>query len=250
MPASQILLRITCAVSAEVRKAWTFPAMLGVLLIGGLAIAALATFGIVQSIRFMDLGRAEDIGDFSISTWPLVALHFGQAVPILLGAWVVGQDAAAGARRTASLAVSSRSMLISAKFAVVVLVTLFAAIVCSLGALAPLLATGDRSGAQIDASRIAWLIFYWILIGLIAAGIAAATNSMVVAVVPLLVWAIGFSDFVVDSVPSFEGVLDQVFKAAYQGGITPSIPQLTGSIAQVLIVIALGAAIFSRRDTN
>jgi hypothetical protein len=233
-----------------VSKLRSFPPVRLALLLGLVAVTAIAAFGVFQTIRFVQMGRADETGGLGVAEWPTLALNFGVVIPILLGAWVFGQDIATGPRRTTFLASSRRVRLALAKYAVVVLVTLAAGIICTAGALAPLLLSGARGeGATIDLARYGWLIGYWVLVGLMAAGIAAATRSMVIAVVPLLAWTVGLADLLVGRFPILAGSIDQVAKADYRGGITPSLTEAIAVAAQVLILTALGAIVFARRDS-
>ncbi|MEB4616199.1 hypothetical protein [Leucobacter sp. M11] len=236
--------------SGEFLKLRSFPAVRRTLLLGLVAVTAIAAFGVFQTIRFVDIGRGDETGGLSVAEWPTVALNFGAVIPILLGAWVFGQDTAQGPRRVAFLATARRVPLALAKLAVVALVTLLAGIVCTAGALAPLLLSGaSGEGATVELTRYGWLIGYWVLIGLMAAGIAAATRNMVLAVVPLLAWTVGLADLLVGRFPVLTASIDQVAKAAYRGGIAPSGPEAIAVAAQVLILTGVGVAVFARRDS-
>lgn len=247
--AASVTLGVLCG---EVRKTRSLPVIARCLILGLLAVSSISAFGVFQTIQFTQRGRVDDVGGLGLADWPLLALHFGQLIPILLGAWVFGQDIGTGPGRTALLAVPSRRLLVLAKFVVVVALTVLAGVICSLGALVPLLATGGQSaeGVTIDMSRVAWLIGYWVSVALISASIAAATRSMALAVVPLVVWAVGISDLLTGMLPFLSGAADQVFKAAYQAGNVPSVGEWVGVVAQVGFAVVFAVVVFLRRDSN
>lgn len=246
---ASVTLDILCG---EMYKTRSIPVIARCLLLGLLAVSSISAFGVLQTIQFTQRGRVDDVGGLGLTDWPLLALHFGQLIPILLGAWVFGQDIGTGPGRTALLAVPSRRLLVLAKFVVVVALTILAGVVCSFGAFVPLLATGGQNaeGVTVDMSRIAWLIGYWVSVALISASIVAATRSMTLAVVPLVVWAIGISDLLTGMLPFLSGAVDQVFKAAYQAGNIPSAGEWAGVIAQVGFAVMLAVVVFLRRDSN
>lgn len=243
--------RVAGAFSGEYWKLRSFPPIQRTMLLGLVVVIAVATFGVVQTMRYTAAGQEDQAGGFGLAAWPMLALHFGQVIPILLGAWVFGQDTATGPRRVTFLASARRLPLAAVKLATVVLVTGLAGLVCTIGALVPLLFSGAGAdgAASVDLSRYGWLIGYWVLIGLVAAGLTAGTRSLLLGVVPLVAWAVGMSDLLVAQLPALEGSLDQVFKAAYQAGVSPSASELAICAAQVIVVLGLGVAAFARRDS-
>lgn len=248
-PHSVLSLR-TAPFAGELLKVYSLPAMRRTLLLGAITVAAVAAFGVFQTIRIIERGRGDEISGLRVADWPMLALHFGLFIPIVLGAWVFGQDSAKGPRQTAFLAVSRRLQLAYAKLATVVLVLVVAGIVCTVAALAPLAFwDASREGAGLDLARHGWLIGYWVLMGLMAASIAAATRSMVLAVVPLLAWVLGLSDLLTARFPILAAAIDQVAKAAYLDGLVPSPSHLIAVAIQVIVLVVAGMAAYARRDS-
>lgn len=235
--------------AGEFQKIRSFPVMKRTLGIGVVAVTAVAAFGVFQTIRFVEMGRGDETGGLSIADWPTLAVNYGIVIPLLLGAWVFGQDCAPGPRRTAFLIAPRRVGLAIAKFAVVAGVTLGAGIVCTGGALLPLLVAGaSGGGVTVELSQYGWLIGYWVLIGLMAAGITAATRSTLLAVLPLLAWTLGLADLLVEQIPALTASIDQVAKAAFREGFVPSVSDLIAVAVQVIVPMLVGTAVFARRD--
>lgn len=243
--------RVAGAFSGEYWKLRSFAPIPRTILIGLLVVIGVAAFGVVQTMRYTAAGQADQVGGFALADWPMLALHFGQIVPILLGAWVFGQDTATGPRRVAFLASARRLPLAVVKLTMVMLLIAFTGLVCTIGALVPLLFSGAGADetVSVDLSRYGWLIGYWMLIGLVAAGLTAATRSLLLGVVPLVAWSVGMSDLLVAPLPVLGGSLDQVFKAAYHAGVVPSAGELAGCAVQVIVVLVVGVAVYTRRDS-
>lgn len=237
---------------AETRKARSFPAVSRTILIGATAILGTAVFGIFQMNELLAQGRTDLLGGLTHADWPIQVLHYAQIIPILLGAWVFGQDVALGPGRTAFLATPRRGALVAAKLLVVALLAGVAGILCTIAALAPLLSSGGTTtNTTMSLAPFGWLVAYWVLIALISASLVAATRSITLAVVPMLVWTVGLSALIVDRLPWLSVAVDQVFATAYfQGGAAPSPSTLAGVAAQVLVVLVIGAARYVRRDTH
>lgn len=242
---------LAAALAAEARKARSFPAVGRTLLLGALSVLGAAVFGMVQMSRFAARGDTDALMGLSMADWPLLLLHYGQVIPILLAGWVVGQDAPAGARRTAFLATARRGRLIAAKLVITGLLALLAGFVCAFVALVPLAAAGGRGEGAVPLAPYGWLIGYWGLIALVTGSLVAATRSIAFSVVPVLVWTIGASDLLVARAPALSGALDQAFKSAYmQGGAAPSAPVLAAAGAQAVVAVVVGSALFIRRDVQ
>ncbi len=188
----------------------------------------------------------------TITDWPMFALHYGQAIPILIGAWIIGQDTSPGSLRTAFLAQPRRARLALTKYSISVLLVLPAAVLCIVGACAPLLLLNEvERGSMTPAlTHLSWLLAYWVLIGLVSAGLTAFTRSTMWAVLPLSAWTLGLSDLLRSRLPALSGAMDQVFDDAYRGGINLSTGEFFSVAAQVLIVLAAGTAAWSRRDAH
>lgn len=245
-------VRVTATVSAEMRKARSFPAITRTLLYGAVVVLIAGVFGVVQMSQFAAQGRSDALGGLSIADWPLMLLHYGQVVPILLGAWVIGQDLPLGARHTAFLATARRGTLITVNLLVAALAGLLAGLVCIAAALVPLLASGGAgSEATVSLAPYGWLIGYWVLIAVVSAALVAATRSITVTVVPILIWTIGLSDLLAARIPALAGTLDQTFKYAYlQHGALPGASALIASGAQVAVAISIGVTAYLRRDAQ
>ncbi|MEV4220492.1 hypothetical protein [Nonomuraea sp. NPDC049725] len=240
--------RFTATLSAELRKARSFPAIPRTLLLGALVVLAATAFGMDQLARFRVQGRGGELAGMSGTDWSLTLLHYGQAIPILLGAWVFGQDLPAGPRRTAFLATAGRVRLAVAKLLTVASAALAAGVLCSLAAIMPLLASG---GGPVQLLPYGWLIGYWVSVALVAAALVAATRSLLLGVVPVLVWTIGASDLLAARFPFLGGALDQVFKSAYmQAGAAPPASCLIAAALQVAAAVAVGIAVHRRRDVR
>lgn len=244
--------RVAGAFSGEYWKLRSFAPIQRTILLGLIVVTGVAAFGVVQTMRYTAAGKGDQVGGFGLTDWPMLALHFGQVIPILLGAWVFGQDTATGPRRVAFLASARRLPSAAVKLATIVLLIAFAGLVCTVGALVPLLfsGTGAVEAASVDLSRYGWLIGSWMLIGLVAAGLTAATRSLLLGVVPLVAWSVGMSDLLMAQLPVLGGSLDQVFEAAYQNGVIPSAGELVGCAAQVIVVVAIGVTAYTRRDSG
>lgn len=237
--------------SAELRKARSFPAIGRTLAFGILALLAAAVFVLSQAGQFLAQGRGEELGGLTTADVMLILLHYGQIVPILLGAWVVGQDIPIGPRQTAFLATARRGTLFAVKMATTAIMALIAGIVSVVAALIPLAVAGGDSAGTISLAPYAWLIGYWVAIAIVSASLVAATRSITFTVVPILVWTIGLSDLLAAQLPALSGSLDQAFKYAYlQGGATPSFAVLIAAAVQVVAALVLGAALYARRDVR
>ncbi|GAA1887436.1 hypothetical protein GCM10009715_36880 [Paeniglutamicibacter psychrophenolicus] len=243
--------KIVGAFSAEMRKARSFPAIPRTLLFGVIALLVAAVFVMSQAGQFLAQGRGEELGGLTTADVVLILLHYGQIIPILLGAWVVGQDIPVGPRQTAFLATPRRGTLFAVKLATTAVVALFAGIVCVLASLAPLAVAGGDSTDIISLAPYWWLIGYWVAIAVVTASLVAATRSITFTVVPILVWTIGLSDLLAAQIPALSGALDQAFKYAYlQGGAVPPTTALIASAIQVAAALVLGVVLYVRRDVR
>lgn len=244
--------RLLGAFSAEIRKARTFPAIGRSLLFGVIALLIAVVFALTQASQFLAAGREDALGGLTTADVVILLLHYGQIIPILLGAWVIGQDNPVGPRQSAFLATARRGTLIAVKLVTTVIVALAAGIVCVAAALVPLaVAGGDPSGEVISLRPYGWLIGYWVVIAVVTAALVAATRSITFTVVPILVWTIGLSDLLAVQIPALSGALDQVFKSAYlQDGAVPSATVLIAAAVQVLVVVVLGAVSYVRSDVR
>lgn len=254
MMATRIADRTARDFSGEFRKASTFPPLLRTVLIGSFAVLGIAAFGIFQTLRDhtnTDEGGFNSTGA-DLTDWPMFALHYGQAIPILIGAWIVGQDTSPGSLRTAFLAQPRRIRLALAKYSISVLFVLPAAVLCIAGACAPLLLFDEAERVSMAPAlpRLSWLLAYWVLISLVSAGLAAFTRSTMWAVLLLSAWTLGLSDLLRSRLPALSGAMDQVFDDAYRGGISPGTGEFFSVAAQVLIVLAAGTVAWSRRDAH
>lgn len=239
------------AFSAEMRKARSFPAIPRTLLFGVLALLVAAVFVMSQAGQFVARGRAEELGGLTTADVMLILLHYGQIIPILLGAWVIGQDIPVGPRQSAFLATAKRGTLFAAKLVTIALVALVAGIVCVLAGLVPLAVAGGDQAGTISLAPYWWLIAYWVAIAVVTASLAAAIRSITFTVVPILVWTIGLSDLLAAQIPALSGALDQAFKYAYlQGGAVPPTTALIAAAAQVVAALVLGAVLYARRDVR
>jgi hypothetical protein len=237
------------AFAGELRKVATFPALRRTILFGLIAVIGIAAFGISQS-RIQPVSGAETHP--TTIDWPMFALHYGQAVPILIGAWIVGQDISPGPLRTAFLAQPRRVHLALAKYSISVLLILPTTALCILGACAPLLLLDEAERASMapELTHLGWLLTYWVLISLVSAGLTAFTRSTMWAVLLLSAWTLGISDLLRSRIPVLSGSMDQVFGDAYRGGISPSADEFFSVAAQVLIVLTAGTVTWSRRDAQ
>lgn len=244
--------RALAAFSAEVRKARTFPPIPRTLLFGAVALLAAVVFAVTQATQFIAAGRGDALGGLTTADVVILLLHYGQIVPILLGAWVIGQDNPVGPRQTAFLAAARRGRLIAVKLVTTVIVALVAGVVCVAAVFIPLsVSGGDPSGEVISLKPYGWLIGYWILIAVVTAALVAATRSITFTVVPILVWTIGVSDLLAVQIPALSGALDQALKSAYlQDGAVPSATLLIAAAVQVFVAIALGVISYVRRDVR
>ena len=107
--------RVLGTFSAEMRKARSFPAIPRTLLFGVIALLSAAVFAISQASQFLAQGRGDALGGMTTADVLTLLLHYGQVIPILLGAWVIGQDIPIGPRQTAFLATAKRGTLFPVK---------------------------------------------------------------------------------------------------------------------------------------
>ena len=243
--------RILGAFSAEMRKARSFPAIPRTLLFGVVALLVAAVFVMSQASQFLAQGRGEELGGMTTADVMIILLHYGQIIPILLGAWVIGQDIPVGPRQTAFLATAKRGTLFAVKLVATAIVALVAGTVCVLAGLVPLTVAGGDSADTISLAPYWWLIGYWAAIAVVTASLVAATRSITFTVVPILVWTIGLSDLLAAQIPALSGALDQAFKYAYlQGGATPPTTALIAAAVQVVAALVLGAVLYARRDVR
>ncbi len=243
--------RVLNELSAEMRKARSFPAIGRTLLFGVLTLLAAAVFVMTQSSRFLAQGRGDELGGMNAADIVIVLLHYGQVIPILLGAWVFGQDIPVGPRQTAFLATARRGTLFAVKLVTTAIIALVAAVVCIVAALAPVAVSGAEATDPIPLGSYWWLIGYWVAIAIVTASLTAASRSITFTVVPILAWTIGLSDLLAARIPALSGALDQAFRYAYLGaGSTPSATVLIAAAAQVVAALALGAVLYARRDVR
>ena len=249
---SSVLSRLWSALAAETRKARSFPAIPRTLVFGVVALLAAVVFAVTQASQFVAAGRADALGGLTTADVVILLLHYGQIIPILLGAWIVGQDIPVGPRQSAFLATARRGRLITVKLLTTAVVTLIAGVVCTVAALTPLaVADGSLGGDAISLKPYGWLIGYWVVIAVITAALTAATRSITFTVVPILVWTIGVSDLLAAQVPALSNSLDQVFKSAYlQDGALPSVSALVWAAAQLVVAVVLGVVLYVRRDVR
>lgn len=243
--------RLLGALGAELYKARTFPLIPRTLLLGGTTVLVATVFIIVQTSQLASSGRADALGGHTPADMLGLVLHYSQVFPILLGAWVVGQDVPSGPCRSALLASPGRASQVTAKLLTAALTAMLAGVVCVGIVILPLAAGSTASQEVLSLRPYAWLISYWVVIAVMAAALVAATRSAALGAVPLLVWAIGLSDLLTVRVPALAGAADQVFKSAYlQGGVTPSSELLCWAGAQVAAAVALGIGAYVHRDVG
>lgn len=245
-------LRFLDVLTGELRKTASFRPLRRTLLLGLFTVTAFAGVGVLLTVRALEPESGIEPPPVGLNDWPMLALHYGQVVPILLGAWAVGQDTAPGPRRTAYLATPLRLTSLAAKYAVVALGAVAAAGVLAAGALTPLLLSGGAPGVavSVDSGRLGWLAGYWVLIGLVAAGLTAATRSMLLGVIPLLAWALSLSALLRIRFPALSGAVDQVFDDAYRRSQPPTAGELALVAAQLLTALTAGAVLWTRRDAH
>lgn len=118
--------RLLGAFSAEVRKARTFPAIPRTLLFGVISLLVAVVFAVTQASQFLAAGRGDALGGLTTADVVILLLHYGQIIPILLGAWVIGQDNPVGSRQSAFLATARRGRLIAVKLVTAAIVALVA----------------------------------------------------------------------------------------------------------------------------
>lgn len=243
--------RILGVFSAEARKARSFPAIPRTILGGAAALLAVAVFVASQATRFVERGLSDDLGGMTAADVIMIVLRYGQVIPILLGAWVVSQDLPVGPRHSAFLATARRGTLFVSKLVITAVVALLAGMACVIAALLPMAVSGDESTVTIELAPFAWLVVYWIVIAVVTASLVAASGSMTFTVVPILVWTIGLSDLLADRIPALDGVLDRVFMHSYlEGAPAPSSLAVGAAVAQAVVVLALGASAYARRDVG
>jgi uncharacterized MAPEG superfamily protein len=245
------MMQLIQAGAGELRKAWVLPGVSRTILIGLVGVAAAVSFAVLQEQRFAELGRSEETAGLHGTDWSLLILNIAQIVPILLGAWVFGQDNGVGPRRRLLLTTPRRGRVWTAKMFVVLVLAFFSAVVCIAAALAPPLLLSNGSPSPGDLwSQLLWLMLYWLFVALLSASVSVIFRSMVGAVVPLLVWVLGLSDILQAQVPALGWAFDQVFKSAYLGGVVPSAGQLGAVAVQGAIAAAAALVVLVRRDTN
>ena len=243
--------RVLGVFAAEMRKARSFPAIGRTLRFGMLALLIAAVFVMSQAGQFLAQGRGDELAGLTTADVMLTLLHYGQIIPILLGAWVVGQDIPIGPRQTSFLATAKRGTLFPVKIVTTAIVALTAAVVCVVASLVPLSVAGGDSTGTIALTPYWWLIGYWVAVAVVSASLVAATRSITFTVVPVLVWTIGLSDVLAAQIPALSGAVDQAFKYAYlQGGAMPSVTVLIAVAVQVVAALVAGAAMYMRRDVR
>lgn len=243
--------RILGAVQAEWHKTRTFPAIPRTLVAGVAVLLVAAVFVLSQAGQFAAQGRTDELGGMTTDDVMLILLHYGQIIPVLLGAWVMGQDMPLGPRQTAFLATARRGRLFAVKLVVALILGLSAALVCAVASLVPLAVAGGDTTGTISLAPYAWLMGYWVVISVVSAALVAATRSITFTVVPILVWTIGLSDLLAAQITPLSGALDRVFKNAYlQAGAVPPVADLIAAGAQVIAVIVVGAVLYARRDVR
>lgn len=243
--------RVLAAFSAEVRKARSFPAVPRTVLYGVVALLAAVLFAMAQTGAFLADGRAEELGGMTTADTVVLLLHYGQIIPILSGAWVIGQDIPVGPRRTAFLVTARRGRLFGVKLVTAALVALIAGILCVIAGFLPSVVVGGASVGAIPLSTYGWLIAYWVVIAVVTASLVAASRSMTFTVVPILVWTVGLSDLLAAQIPVLTGALDQAFRYVYlQGGAVPPMTVQIAAAVQVMVAVGLGAVLYARRDVG
>ncbi len=212
----------------------------------------LAAFVVSQSAGFAAQGKQDVLGGLTLAQLVILLLHYGQVIPVLLGAWVIGQDFAPGPRRVAFLVTPRRGTLLTTKLFTSAMLGFLAALVCGLAVLIPPLLGGATDGTQpSQMGPYSWLVAYWVIIAVVTSSLVAATRSITFAVVPLLVWTLGLSGVLGAHIPALSAALDQVFAAAYlQGGLAPPATDLFSAGVQVVVVVALGAISYRWRDVQ
>ncbi|WP_316669460.1 hypothetical protein [uncultured Propionibacterium sp.] len=247
---------MSCAgpLAGELRKSSSLSGLRRTIWIGALGVLVVTSFAVIQTARFTALGRAGETGGTRVGDWPMFVLNMGQVVPVLIGAWVFGQDDGTGPRRLALLAVPGRRTLAAAKTTTVVLLCAAAAVLCACAAVLPLLLAGGGGppGASDPPSpdRFCWLAAYWVLIGVVSASVTAAARSMVAAIVPVLAWTLGVSSLLTQRIHVLGGALDQVFRSAYLDGTTPTVVKLVSAALQVVVIVSVCLAVYVRRDAD
>ncbi len=229
----------------------SLPAVTRTLLFGTFAICAAVVFVMIQVHGFFAQGRADELGGLTVDALMRDILHYGQVIPVLLGAWIVGQDNAVGPGRLAVLVVARRGTLLGAKLFTTAGIALFAAITCTSASLIPLASIAEGGTGALSPLPYGWVIGYWVLMAVLTAAIVAASRNLVASVVSILVWTIGLSDLLTAQIPALSGTVDQAFKQVYlHGGPVPPASSLIGVAAQVLFVLVLSVAIYRWRDVR
>ncbi len=229
----------------ELAKAVTLPSIRLIVALGVGGVLTGSLFAISQARAAIDQGRLDEVG-LPIGDLPLYLLQVAQVVPILLGAWIVGQDVS-GSRRSTFLAVPRRGALLTAKLGLAAVLVAATSAACIAAALLPLVSGGEGS-RDVHAERYGWLIGYWVVAAVVAASMVAITRNVALGVAPLLAWTLGLSNPLSAAFPVFDRALDQVFTDAYLQGSMPTTADLVGVGLQVAAFVGVGFVAYIRRD--
>ncbi|MFF1828432.1 hypothetical protein [Paenarthrobacter sp. NPDC058040] len=208
-------------------------------------------------------GRPKDAGGLEAGIAFLSILHFGQIGVILLGAWVVHQEAGSGSLRSTLVAVPQRASVFAAKALLVFTGALLTAIPSVFGA-AGIRCTVIDCGA--DNNRIApdpassagilWgVVLYWTLIALLTYALSVALRSGLAAMGSVLALVLVVSTFLLPITRAARFLPDQAGAQLYQHAPQP--PDALGALggglvllAWVIVAMTMACILFSRHPVR
>ncbi|PWJ53708.1 hypothetical protein SAMN06264364_111111 [Quadrisphaera granulorum] len=211
--------------------------------------ALLSVIGVAAFLQ-LTMARYAEASSRPATDLSLLALDRARVAPVLLGAWVFGQDAGAGTYRRLLLTTPRRARIWAAKSLVTGVLSLAlggAVIAASLG---PPLLLGLTTVDDVERMlpQLVRTGASWPLLAVMTGAAVLALRTTVGVVTPLLIWMLGLSHLVTVYVPALRWTVDQLLAPdALADG-----PQtlLRGSVAaaQAALVWTVALVIVQRRD--
>jgi hypothetical protein len=172
-------------------------------------------------------GRAGDAGGLEPGTAFLPILHYGQVGGILLGAWVLFQEADNGVLRSSFLAIPRRATLFWAKLLTTLAATTAVGLVAiPLGYLGRCVAGGcsaerlSTTGTP-DAVVLAGYVGYWALISVLTFVVSAAVRNGLVGMGIMLALVLAVSQYLLRISDLARFLPDQAGAQLYQLSLAP-----------------------------
>lgn len=258
--AQSTLVRLIRAIRSEATKLGTLRLSLCTAL-GTVVLTVGLSWGLTALISAAHrANRPEEAAGLETGSAFMVIVHYGQIGVILLGAWLMHQEAEPGSLRSTLISTPQRGMVFTAKALVLIVSTGIVAFASVWGAAGVRCLVADCSRAEnmfgaspADQTRILLgAVLYWVLIALFTYGLAAALRSALAAMGITLALVLIVSTYLLNVSSLARFLPDQAGAQLYQSApfATDDPGAFAGGLillAWVVCVMTVGLVLFRRQ---